>query len=72
MIRHWLRVRTGYRRLAARPAFWAAVLGLAWLAMSAFALASGAVDIPLAELGHALVDRTGLHWSARRSPVPER
>jgi iron complex transport system permease protein len=56
MIRRWLRIKAAYRRLAARPAFWAVLLGGAWLAMSAFALASGAVDVPLRELARALVD----------------
>jgi iron complex transport system permease protein len=54
--RAWLRLRAAYRRLALRPGFWAAVLGAAWLAMSAFALGSGAVSIPIGELGAALFD----------------
>ena len=56
MKRVWYRVRAGYRRLADRPAFWAALLGAAYLATSAVALASGAVKIPLGELLRALVD----------------
>jgi iron complex transport system permease protein len=54
--RAWLRLRAAYRRLALRPGFWAALLAGAWLTVSAFALGSGAVSIPIDELYPALVD----------------
>ena len=57
MTRSWRDLRTRYLRLRERPAFWALLLSTACLAAAAHALTAGAVAVPFAELGPALLDR---------------
>jgi iron complex transport system permease protein len=56
MIGAWRRLAQRLRRLRAQSAFFATLLGTACVAAAVFALCAGAVEIPLRELGSALVD----------------